>query len=149
MKIHGSQSGIPMIQNLSFCRYTLLFTMALNLIMQILPLFQKHRVLHFNKTDARLANNGLPLYLQKLRCRVNFQALRFTPQIETLGHKLVRILQEKGPFVALHLRYEMDMLSFSGCTRGCTEVEADELKRMRFVIFKKEILCCLNAQLVS
>ncbi|EXC20018.1 hypothetical protein L484_015696 [Morus notabilis] len=99
---------------------------------QILPLFQKHRVLHFNKTDARLANNGLPLYLQKLRCRVNFQALRFTPQIETLGHKLVRILQEKGPFVALHLRYEMDMLSFSGCTRGCTEVEADELKRMRY-----------------
>lgn len=112
--------------------------MALNLIMQILPLFKNHRVLHFNKTDARLANNGLSLHLQKLRCRVNFQALRFTPQIETLGHKLVRILQEEGPFVALHLRYEMDMLSFSGCTRGCTEIEAEELKSMRLVTSERK-----------
>ncbi|XP_054808533.1 rhamnogalacturonan I rhamnosyltransferase 1-like [Prosopis cineraria] len=99
---------------------------------QILPLLGNHKVLHFNKTDARLANNGLPLDLQKLRCRVNFQALKFTPQIESLGHKLIRMLQERGPFVALHLRYEMDMLAFSGCTHGCTEEEAEELKRMRY-----------------
>ncbi|KAK8686822.1 hypothetical protein V6N13_125839 [Hibiscus sabdariffa] len=99
---------------------------------QILPLFSKHGVVHFNRTDTRLANNGIPLDLQKLRCRVNFQGLKFTPQIETLGHKLVHILQEKGPFVALHLRYEMDMLAFSGCTHGCTVEEAEELKRMRY-----------------
>ncbi|TYI93668.1 hypothetical protein E1A91_D02G151500v1 [Gossypium mustelinum] len=99
---------------------------------QILPLFSKHKVVHFNRTDTRLANNGIPLALQKLRCRVNFQGLKFTPQIETLGHKLVRILQEKGPFVALHLRYEMDMLAFSGCTHGCTVEEAEELKRLRY-----------------
>ncbi|KAF3431504.1 hypothetical protein FNV43_RR26235 [Rhamnella rubrinervis] len=99
---------------------------------QILPLFSKHKVLHFNKTDARMANNGLPLELQKLRCRVNFRALKFTSQIETLGYKLVHILQGKGPFVALHLRYEMDMLAFSGCTHGCTEGESEELKQMRY-----------------
>ncbi|KAK8655836.1 hypothetical protein V6N13_108402 [Hibiscus sabdariffa] len=99
---------------------------------QILPLFSKHKVVHFNRTDTRLANNGIPLDLQKLRCRVNFQGLKFTPQIETLGHKLVRILQEKGSFVALHLRYEMDMLAFSGCTHGCTVEEAEELKRLRY-----------------
>lgn len=101
-------------------------------LQQILPLFGKHKVLHFNKTDARLANNGIPLDLQKLRCRVNFQALKFTPQIETLGYKLVRMLREKGPFVALHLRYEMDMLAFSGCTQGCTKEEAEVLKQMRY-----------------
>ncbi|MBA0613329.1 hypothetical protein Godav_013779 [Gossypium davidsonii] len=105
---------------------------------QILPLFSKHKVVHFNRTDTRLANNGIPLALQKLRCRVNFQGLKFTPQIETLGHKLVRILQEKGPFVALHLRYEMDMLAFSGCTHGCTVEEAEELKRLRFVMFEAD-----------
>ena len=82
--------------------------------------------------DTRLANNGLPLSLQRLRCRVNFQGLKFTPQLEVLGSKLVRMLQQRGPFVALHLRYEMDMLAFSGCTRGCSDEEAEELKKMRF-----------------
>uniref|UniRef100_A0A1J3J2V9 O-fucosyltransferase family protein n=1 Tax=Noccaea caerulescens TaxID=107243 RepID=A0A1J3J2V9_NOCCA len=99
---------------------------------QILPLFSSHKIVHFNRTDTRLANNGLPLALQWLRCRVNFQGLKFTPQLEALGSKLVRILQQRGPFVALHLRYEMDMLAFSGCTHGCSEEEAQELKKMRY-----------------
>ncbi|GAU51564.1 hypothetical protein TSUD_414210 [Trifolium subterraneum] len=99
---------------------------------QILPLFGKHKVLHFNRTDTRLANNGLPLDLQKLRCRVNYQAIKFTPQIENLGRKLIQMIREKGPFVALHLRYEMDMLAFSGCTQGCTDKETEELKKMRY-----------------
>ncbi|XP_074274598.1 rhamnogalacturonan I rhamnosyltransferase 1 isoform X1 [Silene latifolia] len=99
---------------------------------QVLPLFDKHKVIHFNKTDARLANNGLPLDFQKLRCRVNFQALKFTPEIEALGHKLIHLLEEKGPFIGLHLRYEMDMLAFSGCNHGCSEEEAEELKRLRY-----------------
>ncbi|GAA0169975.1 hypothetical protein LIER_40860 [Lithospermum erythrorhizon] len=68
---------------------------------------------------------------QKLRCRVNFQALKFTPQIEALGNKLICILQEKEPFVSLHLRYEMDMLAFSGCTHGCTDEEAEHVKQLR------------------
>lgn len=97
-------------------------------------------MIHFNKTDARLANNGLPIELQKLRCRVNYQALKFTPQIEALGKKLINILRGRGTFVALHLRYEMDMLSFSGCTHGCTKEEAEELRRMRFV--SKPFLNC-------
>ncbi|XP_033129770.1 rhamnogalacturonan I rhamnosyltransferase 1 [Brassica rapa] len=78
------------------------------------------------------SNNGLTLSLQRLRCRVNFQGLKFTPQLEALGSKLVRMLQQRGPFVALHLRYEMDMLAFSGCTHGCGEEEAEELKKMRY-----------------
>ncbi|KAG2276408.1 hypothetical protein Bca52824_058963 [Brassica carinata] len=98
---------------------------------KLLPRFRKHKVIHFNRSDTRLANNGLSLHLQRLRCRVNFQGLRFTPRIEALGAKLVQILQQRGPFVALHLRYEMDMLAFSGCTHGCTEKEAEELRKMR------------------
>ncbi|KAF5735632.1 hypothetical protein HS088_TW15G01142 [Tripterygium wilfordii] len=99
---------------------------------QILPLVQKHKVVHLNKTDARLANNGLPIDIQKLRCRVNFSSLRFTPQIEELGRRVVKILRERGPFLVLHLRYEMDMLAFSGCSHGCNSDEVEELTRMRY-----------------
>ncbi|KAL6526310.1 Rhamnogalacturonan I rhamnosyltransferase 1 [Orobanche minor] len=99
---------------------------------QILPLLKKHKVVHLNKTDARLANNGLPLEIQKLRCKVNFNALRFTARIEESGRKVVRALRRKGPFLVLHLRYEMDMLSFSGCTQGCNTKEVDELTKMRY-----------------
>ncbi|XWS30864.1 hypothetical protein CRYUN_Cryun23aG0027700 [Craigia yunnanensis] len=99
---------------------------------QILPLVQKHKVVQLNKTDARLANNEIPLEIQKLRCRVNFNALRFTSQIEELGRRVVKILREKGPFLVLHLRYEMDMLAFSGCTHGCNSEEEEELTRMRY-----------------
>lgn len=88
--------------------------------------------MHLNKTDARLANNGLPIEIQKLRCRVNFGALRFTSMIEELGQKVIRLLKQKGQFLVLHLRYEMDMLAFSGCTHGCNEEEAEELTKMRY-----------------
>ncbi|CAN6197975.1 unnamed protein product [Urochloa humidicola] len=99
---------------------------------QILPLIRKYKVLHLNRTDARLANNGLPIEIQKLRCRVNYASLRFTPQIEELGKRVIRILRQNGPFLVLHLRYEMDMLAFSGCTQGCSHEEAEELTRMRY-----------------
>ncbi|KAL0377639.1 UNVERIFIED_CONTAM: Rhamnogalacturonan I rhamnosyltransferase 1 [Sesamum radiatum] len=99
---------------------------------EILPLLKKHKVVHLNKTDARLANNGLPLAIQKLRCRVNFSALKFTAQIEELGRKVIRMLRQNGPFLVLHLRYEMDMLSFSGCTQGCNTEEVNELTAMRY-----------------
>ncbi|XP_057862432.2 rhamnogalacturonan I rhamnosyltransferase 1 [Cryptomeria japonica] len=99
---------------------------------QILPLIQKYKVLQLNKTDARLANNGLPVKIQKLRCRVNYNALRFTSQIEELGRRLLQMLRKNGPFLVLHLRYEMDMLAFSGCTHGCSDEEAEELTRMRY-----------------
>ncbi|XP_042486648.1 rhamnogalacturonan I rhamnosyltransferase 1-like [Macadamia integrifolia] len=99
---------------------------------QILPLIQKYKIVHLNKTDSRLANNGLPIEIQKLRCRVNFNALRFTSQIEELGRRVIQLLRQRGPFLVLHLRYEMDMLAFSGCSQGCNDEEVEELTRMRY-----------------
>ncbi|KAK7411301.1 hypothetical protein VNO78_02734 [Psophocarpus tetragonolobus] len=99
---------------------------------QILPLIQKYKVVHLNRTDARLANNDQPLDIQRLRCRVNFSALRFTSQIEELGRRVIKLLRQNGPFLVLHLRYEMDMLAFSGCTQGCNSDEVEELTRMRY-----------------
>ncbi|GAA0161688.1 hypothetical protein LIER_17944 [Lithospermum erythrorhizon] len=99
---------------------------------QILPLIRKYKVVHLNRTDSRLANNGQPMEIQKLRCRVNFSALKFTPQIEELGRKVINLLRKNGPFLVLHLRYEMDMLAFSGCTQGFNNEEVEELTRMRY-----------------
>ncbi|RYR08939.1 hypothetical protein Ahy_B05g076844 [Arachis hypogaea] len=98
----------------------------------ILPRIKKHQVVHFTKTDARLANNGIPLEVQKLRCRVNYKALRFTSDIEMVGKKIVKIMRQNGPFLVLHLRYEMDMLAFSGCYQSLNEKEMEELTAMRY-----------------
>ncbi|KAG2667118.1 hypothetical protein I3760_15G096700 [Carya illinoinensis] len=81
---------------------------------------QKYKVVHLNRTDARLTNNGQPLEIQKLRCRVNFSTLRFTSQIEELSRRVIKLLRKNGHFLIHHLRYEMDI------------EEVEELTKMRY-----------------
>ncbi|KAF5477524.1 hypothetical protein F2P56_004157 [Juglans regia] len=98
---------------------------------QVLPLLLKRRVVQLTKFDYRLANN-LDEELQKLRCRVNYRALRFTKPIKGLGQKLVLRMQEMAKrFIAVHLRFEPDMLAFSGCYYGGGEKERYELGEIR------------------
>lgn len=94
-------------------------------------LWQNYKVIKAAKSDSRLANNDLPPEIQKLRCRVHYDSLRFAPHIEALGKVLVDRMRSAGPFVSLHLRYEKDMLAFSGCTYGLTNEEAEELTTIR------------------
>lgn len=78
----------------------------------------------------RLAFDNMPEDIQKLRCKVNFQALAFVPHIRALGDALVSRLryppstsesdsttylkrvsdskdrQGNGKFVVLHLRFD-------------------------------------------
>lgn len=48
------------------------------------------KVIRASKSDARLANNKLPLDIQKLRCRACYEALKFSPQIEQLGKVYIK-----------------------------------------------------------
>ncbi|XP_020575380.1 uncharacterized protein At1g04910 [Phalaenopsis equestris] len=94
-------------------------------------IWKEYQVIHVPKSDSRLANNDLPIDIQKLRCRTLYNALRFSSPIEELGKKLVERLRSHGRYIALHLRYEKDMLSFTGCTYGLNEAETEELRIMR------------------
>ncbi|XP_076907816.1 O-fucosyltransferase 6-like [Bidens hawaiensis] len=97
----------------------------------VLPLFSKRRAVQPSKFDYRLANK-LETDFQKLRCRINYHALKFTDPIIKMGQTLVNRMRNMGKhFVALHLRFEPDMLAFSGCYYGGGQKEIKELNKIR------------------
>ncbi|KAG6776661.1 hypothetical protein POTOM_020183 [Populus tomentosa] len=98
---------------------------------RVLPVLLKRHAIQLTKFDYRLANK-LDTQLQKLRCRVNYHALKFTDPILRMGEKLVHRMRMKSKhFIALHLRFEPDMLAFSGCYYGGGDKERKELGAIR------------------
>ncbi|KFK44341.1 hypothetical protein AALP_AA1G245400 [Arabis alpina] len=98
---------------------------------EIATLWDEYKVIRAAKSDSRLANNNLPPDIQKLRCRACYEALRFSTKIKSMGKLLVDRMRSYGLYIALHLRYEKDMLAFSGCNHGLSASEAAELRKIR------------------
>ncbi|XP_076957548.1 protein ROOT HAIR SPECIFIC 17-like [Bidens hawaiensis] len=106
-------------------------TFAFLWVKMIICLDHVFQVVMLTKYDYRLSNN-LDIDLQKLRCRVNYHALRYTDPIREMGKRLVERMGMKSErYIALHLRYESDMLAFSGCYLGGGDKERRELEQIR------------------
>ncbi|OIW21459.1 hypothetical protein TanjilG_03826 [Lupinus angustifolius] len=82
-------------------------------------------VLLLRGLDSRLSKD-LPSDLQKLRCKVAFNALRFAKPVQEIGNRIAERMQSKGPYLALHLRMERDVWVRTGCLPGLSP-EYDEI----------------------
>ncbi|CAI9086836.1 OLC1v1020755C1 [Oldenlandia corymbosa var. corymbosa] len=127
----------------------------------ILPILLRNRVVHFVGFGNRLASDPIPFQVQRLRCRCNFHALRFIPKIQETGALLIQRMRQNvtrlGPldnqllgsfakmenrtrkpqakkvskYLALHLRFEIDMVAHSLCEFGGGSAEQQELEAYR------------------
>ncbi|KAK1326721.1 Uncharacterized protein QJS10_CPA01g01810 [Acorus calamus] len=143
-------------------------------IQNIIPLLLRNGVVHFLGFGNRLAFDPLPSNIQRLRCKCNFHALQFVPRIQELGSLLVRRIRRydarqslldkqllgeylpsvplkgyngsNGPpnYLALHLRFEMDMVAYSLCGFGGGEREQNELQAYREIHFPTLVMRMKN-----
>ncbi|WOK97349.1 hypothetical protein Cni_G06057 [Canna indica] len=108
-----------------------------------LPLLREHGVVRISPFANRLANE-VPQEMQRLRCLSNYKALRFSPLIATMAKKLVNRMVQKsslsgGKYVAIHLRFEEDMVAFSCCIYDGGIAEKAEMDSARRRGWKKFI----------
>ncbi|CAN1337883.1 O-fucosyltransferase 35 [Linum perenne] len=90
---------------------------------EVLPLLKQHKVVYFTHTDSRIANNGIPDSIDKLRCRVNYRALKYAKPIEEFGNTLVARMRGDGhPYLALHLSHSLTAEEDEGLRRMRNEV---------------------------
>lgn len=92
---------------------------------------KEHGAIYLTPFSHRLAEEINNPEYQRLRCRVNYHALRFKPHIMKLSNSIVSKLRAQGHFMAIHLRFEMDMLAFAGCFDIFTPEEQRILRKYR------------------
>ncbi|WOG89739.1 hypothetical protein DCAR_0208978 [Daucus carota subsp. sativus] len=138
---------------------------ALDYLNIVLPPLLKNGVVHLLGFGNRLGFDPLPYELQKLRCKCNFHALKFVPKIQEAGSLILKRIRKSdvstnlidkevlgnfiteapsennsskdGPpkYLALHLRFEIDMVAYSLCEFGGGEKERKELQSYREIHF--------------
>ncbi|MCL7033070.1 hypothetical protein MKW94_015592, partial [Papaver nudicaule] len=123
----------------------------------VIPVLQSYGIAAIAPFSHRLAFEDVSRDIQRLRCKVNFQALTFVPHIKSLGDALVsrlrnpsgKYLQETtseieregaGKFVVLHLRFDKDMAAHSACDFGGGKAEKLALAKYRQVLWQGRVL---------
>ncbi|KAL5222653.1 hypothetical protein ABZP36_027366 [Zizania latifolia] len=101
----------------------------------VLPKLIEERLIRISPFANRLSFDAPPA-VQRLRCLANFEALTFSKPITTLSDTLISRMREKsaesnGKYVAVHLRFEEDMVAFSCCVFDGGDEEKKELDAAR------------------
>ncbi|XP_058786273.1 O-fucosyltransferase 31 [Vicia villosa] len=133
-------------------------------IENVLPVLQSYGVAAIAPFSHRLTFNGLPTDIQRLRCKVNFEALNFVPHVQELGSIIVQRLRynatvdqaeandylleethklgkrQSGKFIVLHLRFDKDMAAHSACDFGGGKAEKLALAKYRQVLWQGRVL---------
>ncbi|XP_010246469.1 PREDICTED: uncharacterized protein At1g04910-like isoform X2 [Nelumbo nucifera] len=145
----------------------------------VYPLLLRNGVVHFLGFGNRLGFDPLPFHLQRLRCKCNFHALKFVPKIQEIGSLLVKRIRKhdgarslldkqllgnyisdlppeghyastgSSKYLALHMRFEMDMVAYSVCDFGGGETEKKELQAYRESHFPLLVERLKNSRSVS
>ncbi|CAL4957439.1 unnamed protein product [Urochloa decumbens] len=71
---------------------------------------KKHGAIYLTPFFHRLAEEIDDPELQRLRCRVNYHALRFKPYIMKTSSEIVTKLRSEGHFMSVHPLFELDVL---------------------------------------
>ncbi|CAN1332002.1 O-fucosyltransferase 31 [Linum perenne] len=124
----------------------------------VFPLLQSYGIVAIAPFSHRLAFDQLPTDLQRLRCKVNFEALAFVPNVKMLGDLLVHRLRypsrnhqdsgtdfkesndDSGKYVVLHLRFDKDMAAHSACDFGGGKAEKLALAKYRQILWQGRVL---------
>ncbi|KAL3685338.1 hypothetical protein R1sor_003360 [Riccia sorocarpa] len=126
---------------------------------RVLSVLQTYGVAAIAPFTHRLGFEDLPPGIQQLRCRVNFEALRFVPKIQILGDLIIQRLHHNygsqevirkdddsiehasvpAKFLALHLRFDKDMAAHSTCDFGGGVAERRALAKYRQIMWQGRV----------
>ncbi|KAI9082114.1 hypothetical protein K1719_035854, partial [Acacia pycnantha] len=97
----------------------------------VLPKLLEEKLIRISPFANRLSFDAPPA-VQRLRCLANYEALRFSSPILTMGESLVARMRERsknngGKYVSIHLRFEEDMVAFSCCVFDGGKQEREDM----------------------
>ncbi|KAL5553425.1 hypothetical protein UlMin_040826 [Ulmus minor] len=101
----------------------------------VLPRLLEEKVIRISPFANRLSFDAPPA-VQRLRCLANYEALRFSSPILSMGESLVARMKEHsatygGKYISVHLRFEEDMVAFSCCVFDGGEQEKVDMEAAR------------------
>ncbi|XP_054822254.1 protein PECTIC ARABINOGALACTAN SYNTHESIS-RELATED isoform X1 [Prosopis cineraria] len=101
----------------------------------VLPRIKEKKVMALKPFVDRLGYDNVPPEINRLRCRVNYHALKFLPHIEQMADLLASRMRNRtgssNPYMALHLRFEKGMVGLSFCDFVGTREEKAKMAEYR------------------